>query len=533
MRRYRGTLWALTLGLSLGLTAGCIDDPQDPKTWIKKLDDVREQKDAVRQLIRLKDQPGIEAAVDPLTTLFKRTKDPEHLKAIAKLRLPQTVDLFIEQLDYSDESFENAAVAATALGEMAKKDDKGREAAKKAVPELVKTLSKKLPIKTRANVVKVEAMEALTAIKDPAAVPALAAVVETSADEQDFFLNKKAARHLAEFADPASVPSLVRGLFMTGRGSDIFTDCRIALARIGEPAVDKVVEAMQRKNTKLEEDAKKYEFVPGIVVQKAAIILGDLRSKKALPALLAELNKKDDGLAPNGVSGHQSVLQAIGLIGDTSSAKTLLGILGDAKRHAKHRAAAAEGLNLLGVTEGLPQMFALAKTQYLTVKGEEKEIDSEKATTAVQAVTQWSRLVDKDEVAALDPLLKAAPPETDVQVAFKNAMERALVVKECKTDRACYEKTLGDPSSPRSERAAFSLSRMGKDAIPALVKNVGHKDPATRFAILFAMTRVATKGDASVLKALESQIDIDKAKDKAAMALADEMRVAHGIISHR
>ena len=120
-----------------------------------------------------KERPAnIDEAVAPVTALFKKSKDPQHLKTLTKIRSEKALDLFIEQLDYSDENFENASVAATGILELASLDDKGREAAKKAVPELVKALDKKLPIKTRANVVKVEAMKALTAIKDPAAVPA-------------------------------------------------------------------------------------------------------------------------------------------------------------------------------------------------------------------------------------------------------------------------------------------------------------------------------------------------------------------------
>jgi hypothetical protein len=144
--------WArnLSLGMSLvlglGLSSGCLDDPQEPKTWIKKLDDIREQKEAIRQLERLataKDRPAeIEEAVAPLSGLFKKTKDPQHLKAITKIRSEKAVDLFVEQLEYSDDNFENASIAATGLLELANRDAKGREAAKKAVPELIKAIEK-------------------------------------------------------------------------------------------------------------------------------------------------------------------------------------------------------------------------------------------------------------------------------------------------------------------------------------------------------------------------------------------------------
>ena len=106
MAKPRVILWArsLSLGMSLalgvGLFAGCLDDPQDPKTWIKKLDDVREQKEAIRQLERLatsKDRPpDIETAVGPLTALFKKTKDPQHLQAVTKIRSEKALDLLIE-----------------------------------------------------------------------------------------------------------------------------------------------------------------------------------------------------------------------------------------------------------------------------------------------------------------------------------------------------------------------------------------------------------------------------------------------------
>lgn len=544
MGTLRRSLWRRSTGLGFFLAlscatlTGCPEDPDDAKTWIKKLDDPREQKEALRQLARLKS----EAALEPLTKLFKRSEDPEHLRVITKIKSDNAVDLFIEQLEYSEDKFENAIVASTGLYDIAERDDKGREAAKKAVPALIKAVIKKLPIKTRANLVKVEAMKALAATRDPRAVEPLTTVLETSADDQDFLINKLAAKHLIEFADPKSAPSLIRGLWMTGRGNDIFQECRLALVRIGEPAVDKLVETMQRKNAAVEADAKKYEFVPGIVVQKAAIVLGDLRSKKAVPALLAELGKKDDGLAGNGVSGHQSVLQALGFIGDPSVTKTLLGIMGDTKRDPKHRAAAAEGLNMLGNLDALPGMLAMAKTSFITpakTKDDLPELDQIKATAAAQGVTQFSRLSEKDESAVLEPIAKAIPADVvDIKKVFENAIARTKVAAECKKDIACFGKYLAAPgtdpeSSAKAERAAFSLSRLGHNAVPVLQKAVGHKDSAVRSAVMFALTRTATKADKDVLKAMDDQIAVDKGRDKVGVALAEEMRITRAIVEHR
>lgn len=547
-------LWAskTVLGFALSLTTlsltGCQDDPEDPKTWVSKLDNPREQKEALRQLSRLKERA--EPAFEALAAKFKKTPDIEVLRTIAKLRTPKAVDLLAEQLDYSDETYENAVVAANGLQDLADRDDKGREAAKGAVAALKKAAGKKLAVRSRANLARIESIKALAAIKDPSSIETLNEVLETSADDQDFFINKVTAKVLAEFADPKSVKSLVRGLWMTGRGNDMFQDCRLGLVRIGEPAVDKLIETMQRKNADVENDAKKYKFTVGIVVQKTAILLGDLRSKKAVPALLAELQKKDDGLGTGpdgmpGVSGHQAVLQSLGQIGDPSATKPMLQILSDAKRDPKHRAAAAEGLNMLGDMSALPVLLSIAKTPFLTPaknKDEMPELDTNKATLVAYAVTQASRLTDKDETAALEPIFKTIPADiVDIKKYFETAIVRTKVAAECKKEVACYDKHLGLPpdagakveNSPKAERAAFSLARLGHDAVPVLKKYVGHKDTAVRSAVNFALTRTATKADADVIQAIKDQIEKDRTRDKVGQALAEEARIIVAIIANR
>jgi hypothetical protein len=318
LRRSR-TLWAHPVALGVALTlstftlTGCPEDPDDPKSWVGKLDNPREQKEALRQLARLKEKG--EPAYDALAAKFKKTPDPEVLRTISKIRTPtRPWSCSPSSLTTPTRRTTWRVVAANGLQDIAERDDKGREAAKKAVPALKKAAAKKLSIRSRANVLASRRSRPLAAVKDPSAVETLNEILETSADDQDFLINKTTAKVLADFADPKSVKSLVRGLWMTGRGNDMFQECRLGLVRIGEPAVEKLIETMQRKNTDVEADAKKYKFVTGIVVQKTAIILGDIRSKKAVPALLAELAKKDDGLTNGpdgmpGVSGHQAVLQ--------------------------------------------------------------------------------------------------------------------------------------------------------------------------------------------------------------------------------
>lgn len=523
----RATIQRLGLGLCLCMAApGCTDDPQDPKMWIKKLEDPREKQEAIRNLVRLKD----ESAVEPLIKVFKRSKEPEVLASIGKLRSEKAVDLYIEQLDYTEDSFELASAAATALTELANRDEKGRQAAARAVEALNKAATKHTAIRSRANIARIEAMRALATIGDAKAVPALVQILETSADEQDFMLNRDAARHLGTLADASSVPALVRGLFMTGRGTDIFAPCRYALVRIGGPAVDELVRALQRQNKVLELDAIKFKFIPGIIPQKISIVLGNIGDKKAVPALLKELDKKDEGLAPGGVSGHQSAILALGELGDPAASKTLLTLLSNPRSNLKYRVAAAAALNLMNATEALPALLAAAKTPYLDTK--EKVIDGEKAGLVAEAVTNYSRLLDRDGSAEIEALLKAAPPDTDLAVAMKNGLLRSALVKECGKNVDCYGKALGDDKSARSEKAAFMLGRLGRDGLKYLQKGVAHKETATRFAVLASLTRVAQKGDKDVLKALADQIELEATKT-GLRDLVETMRITALVIGRR
>ena len=82
--------------LALVVLAGCVADPQDPKTWTKKLGDVREGKDALNQLIRLKNPE----AVEPLIAFYKKSKDSDVLKAIATFKDKRQVDVMIEAMEY-------------------------------------------------------------------------------------------------------------------------------------------------------------------------------------------------------------------------------------------------------------------------------------------------------------------------------------------------------------------------------------------------------------------------------------------------
>jgi HEAT repeat protein len=495
----------LLIAVSAAMVVGCVSDPRDPNTWIKKLDSPVDQKDAVRELVRLKDP----AAVEPLITFYKKNHDPEVLKAIATFKDKRQVPVMIDSLEYTDESFDNAATAAAALGDTPDPS---------AVEPLMKALQKPLSIKTRANIVKLEAMSSLAKIHDPKAVPALTKILETPADEQDFFLNKRAAEQLGNLGDARAVPALIRGLFMTGRGADIFSECRISLLQIGKPAAQPLIDAHEHKNAALEADAKKYEFRPGVIEQKTALILGDLRAKESIPTMQAELKRPQKG------DNHTGALYALGMIADPATTKDMTGVLTDAKRDFKVRISAAEALNFAGDPSSLPTILQVAKTGDV-IKDKEKYPD-----VRLAAAMAYARLGGPAEAAAFAPV--AAAEKAAIE-EFKEDAERLEVAKKCGKDVTCYATVLDtDPKLAHQEKAAFMLARMGKPALPALLKKLNTREPIVRYAVLFGIGKIADKSSADAVKALDAQIETDRTKPPM-RPLVEEMRAVRAEITSK
>ena len=518
---------ALALGLALALSTvpACQGDPNDPLTWAKQIKNLRTQKEALDHLANM-DVEKARPAVPYLIELFKDTKRPEHLEALARYLDPRTKDILVEALDYTDDDFDRATIAAGALGEMKAAD---------TLPALIKAAEKELPVKSRANNARVAAMRAMVKIGDKKAVPTLMKILTTSADEQDFALNQKAALGLAEFRDPQSIPALTKGLFMTGRGTGIFQECRLALVRIGAPAIDPMIALLQEKNPDIQEMAVKLKFeapppegTPGVVPHKAAIILGDLRAKKAVPALAARLKQKARG------DEHRSALIALGYIATPAAVEAILADLKDAKADPAERASAADALYLSGDRRAVATLLELAKSGYV-MSGGQKASDL-RASSAIAL----ARIAGKE---TYEPFKALAEKETAAQGVFGSALARMQVANECSQDVACYGKKLNDPAWERAEKAAFAIAFSGnaKQGVPLLLASmkpittmVPERYPVHQ-AMLFALARLGTKDCKECIEKLDKQIERDEKAVRlpGARDLLGETRVTEAIILNK
>jgi HEAT repeat protein len=489
----------------VAMALGCAGDPDDATTWIKKLDDVREQKEALRNLQRLK-QP---VALKPLMDMYLKDKDPAVLDVIVAYESPDAVPALIKALPYTKENFDASARAAEALG---------RLKASAAVDELIKMLEVPLDIKDRANLTKQAAIRALAKIKDARAVPALAALVEGMPDKQDLFLNKVAALALAEIPDARAVPSLLKGLFISrADGATIFQECRYALVRIGEPAVGPLVELLKENNAALNAMAKQLDFQGGVLGYKAAYVLGDLRSPKAVAPLLARLREPDKSKA-NMV--HAEVLRALGAIatGDPTGAAgdAIRDKLKDAKADPSVRQAACDAALLAGDAKAIPLMFEIVKN----AKGD--------ANLRVAAAMSLSRLGDQDAFEKFAPIAKS-----ENYAEFKEALERLQTAKACGTKVDCYAGKLASTVLVQQEKAAFMLGLVPtsapdkQKALAALVGKLDTQEPVVRLAVLEGIKRLGGTGCEECAKKLQTLITKEEKMTRvpAYTNLVNEMRV--------
>jgi HEAT repeat protein len=515
-------LAVLSLIASLSVPA-CSGDPNDPMTWAKKLSNVRDQQEALNQLARM----GVDrakVAVPSLIALYKETKKPEHLEALVRFKDPSAIPLFVEALDFTEDDFDRAIVAAGALGEL-------RDQAIEAVPALIKAVEHQLPIKSRANNVRLAAIRALVKIGDRRAVPSLMKILATSADEQDFLLNQKAALGLAQLRDPQAIPALIKGMFMTGRGANIFQECRLALVRMGEPAVAPLVELLNEKNPEINEMARKLDFdkySPGIIRFKAAMLLGDLRAGSAVKALAANLK------IPAKSGEHKSILISLGFIGTKDAVDVLLAVLKDKKAEAPTRQAAEDGIYLSGDRRAVPILMDTAKNGYVVVGG------MKASDLRANAAIDLARIAGPEQY---DEFKVLADKEKEVQGVFGEALDRMQVAKECGDKIECYGKHLSDPSWTRAEKAAFWIGFSGnaKQGVPLLlsalkpVASLSQERYPVQQALLQSLARLAGKNDKAVIEALEKQIERDEnaVRLPGARDLLGETRVTLAVIQNK
>ncbi|MEX1095884.1 MAG: HEAT repeat domain-containing protein [Planctomycetales bacterium] len=424
-----------------------------------------------------------------------------------------------------------------------------------------------------------QAIAELAASRDPRAVEILVAQL---ADESPK-LRARAAEGLGESTDAAALPALVRllgdsqfeirklaieslgkvghrlavsPLLIAGQDDPHMKYlASSAIVSLGEEAVQPLVEALQVDD--------------GGTVLEAIVLLGRLRSAKAIPALVEALHSRS--------AVHRAhVAEALGRIGDESVARPLAELLRD--EHAAVRASAAHGLSFvphpgaaraliaalgdadedvrrnaalalaeLGdqrAADSLCRLLAdgsegvrLAAAEALGRTGDLRAVDpllamlgSESETVQLKAIGSLKKLKDERAVAALLPFLKhskvvfrqrAADSLGGIGDALAAAQLEQVLLSDAATEaRVAAARALGeirDPGSiPRLEealhdefpvrcRAVLALGQMRDEAALPAVLRVLH-DPVPEVR-LQATAAAAELGHRAAVPSLEALLD--------------------------
>jgi HEAT repeat protein len=498
------------------------EDPKDPKTWIKKLRNPEHATEAVKQLQKL----GKPEAVLPLCDLYKDFESPTILKAIISFKDKQAIPTLIKALDTTEDKYHNITLAAAALA-----DTKAPE----VVEPLCKAAERPMAIKSRANLGRLAAIEALAEMKDKRAVPCLVNVLSKRPEEQDFLLNKRAAWALGEIGDPAAVPVLVRALFMASTiQGPCYPMARVALVKLGKVSIQPLIDAFQGKNEQLNAMGKALDFGEGVIRQKTAWVLGDMMATEALDVLLDAYNKAKLEVEDDAINGLDGIIEALGRIVDPKVLKPLIKGLANAKANYKIRMQICQALTVIGGKESLPTLLEVMQKGFIE-DGFTNLIEGAAMAFGRIIGAEAEQYYPKVQAIMKDKRLEAQ----QTQDLFKEVLKRMDLGKECKDDAACYGKVMATDSAElvKREKAGIMIGFLpdNRKALPDLVKALPIREPVLRLYFLQSAKKIGTAKDTELLSTLQTLYDKDSKRTVKALGadLASEDAVTLAVVKRK
>lgn len=614
-RAHLSLLAMSTLIVSSIVGGSCSSDPYDPQTWIDKLDDAGELEEAITTLERLK----CPEAIKPLGKVWEKhnrwskvlrviinlADQPEMRKGHPKYPNGDCKDAgegpywddavpfliaAVEEFDVTDErEIQDAAVAAEALGK-AKSDD--------AIQVLISAATK--PEKLRqGQMVRIAAVKALGGFGDnKRAVETIVKVLETPAKMDTIRLNAAAANALASTRSQSAIEPLIFALYEI---SPIYQQVRTALTTIGKPVSPVLIKIFEGKDARMNKYAEKNKFAtncaegegpgtsciaPGNLRFKAASLLGDLRSKEAIPALTASLSKPetvsffDPKSGAPGPSDHNAVLDALRTMGAFESAPVLLTYIQAESTNDVTRPLAIDAYSMLA--KDTKALGFLQKN----FENTENEMPLRQASTLAYArlvktnkeIKPIQAIIDRQLASAKESDAKAAKAKTEDDKKehegaandfrgfareYEQHRTRARAGVVCGSDIKCYQELLTldakgvvaklkipnhrrDTTEPMKkqdmqtyriaalERALLEIAKMGKGGAPAyedLLTHAESTDRIVRQGVLLALVQVAPSPCDKCVSRLQAIIDAQSAQTTLDNLTSDTRIVMNYFIS--
>lgn len=539
---------ALSFGFAVMLAAGvtaCADE-NDPKTWVKRLDDPTQRTPAVKRLSQFfedtmaksgqnRDDKDVKALLDvivtPLTqqytagTLDEKTRK-ELIKTLSDMGDARSAPAFTKAFNdfepgKNDEDVKFAAQATGRLGATGKLSDEA------LVGALWGCFAKFQPSKSKSINLVTDLHDAVLAVKSPSygpkAVEKLAAKVTNpkAPDEgldQIQFWQLTSVQLVSELKFTPAVKPLVTVL-MTPTKADLRAPVRTALLRMAKDAEPQLIAAVKGTDPDYAELAKQFPGKEHLGVLSES--LGFISRPASRDALLEVLANAD--------TDQNRTLVAMNLVHVPADPKIEEAYLA---AYAKIQPNAA--IALMGGANG-HAILAQASSHFFDPKFTDwvlKEIGNAKGEAAdampPAALDAAIKLMTSSQVKAVgDAVAKDQSAQLEKE-KFKNASQ---VVEKCKEDAGCYASFLDQPipSTPDTAKygaikAAWMAGIYGKDDTrKSLLEKLDKvKDGAVRLAIVEAIDHLTPKGDVATADAIDKIVDADKKSGNKALIAADD-----------
>jgi len=544
---------AIVAPLAVGSFVVACDDENDPKTWVKRLDDPAQRANSIKRLTQFYEDTMTRASnnasspqvkqlldtiVDPLTKQYTagglddKTRT-DLMKFLAETHDPRTQPALAKALkDFEmGKTDDEVRVSCESINAMAKA---GVKLEQTVVDELWNVFSKFRLSKTTSQRLYQGLHDAIVTVHDPSygdkaieklkvPVPAVASDTVDVVKDQVNWWQLTSVQVISELRHAKAIPQLV-AVLLTPTKLDLNATTRTALLKMAKDAEPELIKALrgQEPYAKLGEPYKDKTHLA--IIADALALLSRPAGRDAILSMLpaADNDTVRTGLAqalvqfPDDARSEPEFMAAYKKLTWNSSVE-LLGAL-------KPRAALAQvSANFYdpGLTDWLVKETATAP-------------DDASKLLPLEAALKVMPPNKKDEVGGA---LQKAGLKADILQPSKQMYDYASqVLGKCGTTASCYVGVLDEPipSSPRTAnmravKASWMAVVYGKSSAAGtrgeLLKRVDKvKDANARLALVEAIDELSPNGDTAAADLLEKIVQADqKAGDKNVLMADDSV----------
>ena len=372
---------------------------------------------------------------------------------------------------------------------------------------------------------RVELCRRLGQLRDPDAVPVLLRALGQPADVQPVAVHRAAASALGHLRDPRAVDALLSVPFRVPDApttTSIGERAKLALARIGAPAVPSTLKMLRGEHAEVTEYAEHNGVPQSVVTQTAALALGAIGSASAVPELIEAMPSAGCRGEPPAPADEQTrieqsaaravIAHSLGMIGDERAVEPLCGCA----------VTLDDPGEVFPIIESLGRIGGSAAGACLNAVVRRGKYSRDAVTAEFVLSPRWE--------AARFAILATVPHELDavekamasnrsakVKAELKAWSDGTALVAACKQDRACYLRTLTDPGAAwfARETAAFAVARMspGDPGMAEAIAGASSvRDPDARVSMAWLPAwMLAGKKCQGCAAALQATLDADRA----------------------